>query len=1177
MKLQKGAGMKKIQASLLLMILIVLGGFAQQVHADSVQTKSLYVLEKPTWLDNAGISKGIYHDKQDLGIILPANVQLEIRQTNPDFQERLTMELLNDDSQKEKSVNITSNWQVVSNAYTAVPFIDTTFGKEAPVLEYKVTNTMKTLPIYHKGDNEAAFFQQWDNSNAEFALIYSKYFQTFVPKKDKAYMKRMRDFSSIDGLIDYYTDVFETYNKLDGLSFTPENPTDKNISNKYFMKANAHGAGAAYYGGDHTAQNSDSLADFYLSKGWGGLHEIAHGYQGSFMNDSSFNVGEVWNNIYAAAYEKKTMGTRIFQDGWLYNYGDKPGMERRVINLWQTTHTPVNNWDVSSKLLAMVTLQNKAGDDAFILFNKEHRKMANTPGYEPSNHYLLDLISRYYGQASGFDFTPTILSFGGTMSTQQQEDNRSRNYKPVAPITELVPASQLTTIQNRLGLETPFALVDTDQLASSELSGSAMIHLKIDDFSQLEGQYLVLTNGTKEIKRVKITSKDLNIGTLPNGIYTINLPTGKAVKYSFDTHYLRVKEATNDVTVTYTAKKASPLISQTIHFLGLGDGEFATAIVDLNKEKLTMALTSTSPHVYFGSTEYAKLEILDLNNNVIYTKSMSGSGTVPSKDTPTIKVGYKVRVYHAEPVRLKVDNLPIVNTAQKTNTFTVTKAGLVNDNLRNNAEEDLVARIHTLAEMIQANPLIVNNDYAEVKDDLLLAIDVLSEPMKTTLLDRYVTLLPKEAATSIETSVNQIQAGDQDSGQVIATISPSKANQAVTYQSSDSEVITVDASGNWTAKGAGEAVITVTSVSNPELVKTIAVQITTVLTPEGLTAKQYNMGDAKLTGTFGTGISYVRLWINGKAVTQAITKADGTYEILNAASYIIKPTDKIEVVGVDTKYVEKNRITVTASGESMFDDTLTVDSYEIGSDTVTGTFGKSIWKVRLWVNGKAVAQATTNSDGSYTFTNVAGYIRMTSDEVEIVGVDTQYTEVKRIAATLTGTSTIDNTITAETYRIGDEKLSGNYGKDVFKVRLWVNGKIITQANTSSGEYTFTNIASFVASPLDVVQVVAVDSQYKEINRIDIDTTGLALYNYVLTTEDYTLGDSKIHGNYGKDITEVKLSVGGQIVQTATVDKKTRNYSFTNVDTLITNNNASVRIIGYNAQHQEVKRIALNIE
>ncbi|WP_159102529.1 Ig-like domain-containing protein [Listeria cornellensis] len=130
-----------------------------------------------------------------------------------------------------------------------------------------------------------------------------------------------------------------------------------------------------------------------------------------------------------------------------------------------------------------------------------------------------------------------------------------------------------------------------------------------------------------------------------------------------------------------------------------------------------------------------------------------------------------------------------------------------------------MVKIEALASKIQANPILVNSDYAELKDDLLLAIEVLSEPTKSKLLEKYAVLLPKEVATSIEISTNQIQAEDGDKGQVKATVSPSKASQAVTYQSSNTDVITIDGSGNWKAIGAGEAIITVTSASNPGLTK----------------------------------------------------------------------------------------------------------------------------------------------------------------------------------------------------------------------------------------------------------------------------------------------------------------------------------------------------------------------
>lgn len=63
-------------------------------------------------------------------------------------------------------------------------------------------------------------------------------------------------------------------------------------------------------------------------------------------------------------------------------------------------------------------------------------------------------------------------------------------------------------------------------------------------------------------------------------------------------------------------------------------------------------------------------------------------------------------------------------------------------------------------------------------------------------------------------------------------------------------------------------------------------------------------------------------------------------------------------------------------------------------------------------------------------------------------------------------------------------MAGQVGKDVFKVRLWVNDKVVTQADMNGdGTYTFGNARQFINSPLDKIELVAVDSKYKEINRI----------------------------------------------------------------------------------------------
>lgn len=67
--------MKKITKFLILQVLFIctICGTVTKVYADEVKQKEIYILENPTWLRKTGLSKGLGHDKQDLGIILPAN------------------------------------------------------------------------------------------------------------------------------------------------------------------------------------------------------------------------------------------------------------------------------------------------------------------------------------------------------------------------------------------------------------------------------------------------------------------------------------------------------------------------------------------------------------------------------------------------------------------------------------------------------------------------------------------------------------------------------------------------------------------------------------------------------------------------------------------------------------------------------------------------------------------------------------------------------------------------------------------------------------------------------------------------------------------------------------------------------------------------------------------------
>ncbi|EUJ23847.1 cell wall-associated protease, partial [Listeria floridensis FSL S10-1187] len=137
--------------------------------------------------------------------------------------------------------------------------------------------------------------------------------------------------------------------------------------------------------------------------------------------------------------------------------------------------------------------------------------------------------------------------------------------------------------------------------------------------------------------------------------------------------------------------------------------------------------------------------------------------------------------------------------------------------------------------------------------------------------------------------------------------------------------------------------------------------------------------------------------------------ANGNYSI--TISKQAEGTELQVTATVGSKTSEKATTTVKAGAT---DYSLTAPaSYAIGTATLSGTFGKDISKVRLWVNGKVAAQATTDAAGNYTFTNVDKFITKKADTVEVVGVDSSYVERNRKAVTVTGEDVVDYSLTVD--------------------------------------------------------------------------------------------------------------------------------------------------------------------
>lgn len=710
------------------------------------KTKSIGTLPRPTWLDAAGMSKGINHDRQHLGIILAAGQVIKIRQTNTAFTGSLKLRLLNDDNKTERLAEVGSNWVTVSVNAVSVPFIDTPYGSITPKIEYEYPDNAKKLPVYRQGESESLFFNLWESQNAEFGLIEGNYMILLIPKISKDKLKTLGEAENIDGLIGYYESIFTFYNALTGLSFEPQRASDLNSPNHYFIKADKSGIGGAYYSHNWTAQTSASISSFWLSplpSNWGSLHEIAHGYQGHFMADKYFSSGEIWNNIYAACYQSVMLGKRKYQESWLYDYGNQAKVEKTISDNI-TMAKALNNWDLRSKLYFLMVMIEKAGMNAFTHFNQQYRLNSNMPGFNAREYSLLDMLSEsFVSVGQQVDVTPVVQLVGGTITPQQRERNASSQAKAVYPLNQLVYGTTLATLQQQLDLPNAFSLVDVTQLLASGLKGDTTLRLNIDDFSQIYGEKLTLLDGPRYARQLLIDSPTLVLKDLPIGVYTLRLPTGRNHKYQPQAEYLVVKPGAHQQKIDFIRKASSPLASQEISLLGLADSVFGSVLVDQLNHRVKISITTAMPHSYFPNVTYTRVVCRDQNGVELFAKTIPGTNAIISNDDIPFNLGDKVEIYHEEPARVRMtpDFTGIIDNKSKTNIFQITASGLKNITLHNDPQVALLARLEQAATTLRNNYSQRHSECA-AKDDLLLAINLVASPQRETLLTQYADCLP---------------------------------------------------------------------------------------------------------------------------------------------------------------------------------------------------------------------------------------------------------------------------------------------------------------------------------------------------------------------------------------------------------------------------------------------------
>lgn len=734
-------------------------------------TKKLYTLPSVYNMSLSGTNRGNWHDRQNLGIYMKAGASFEIRQTNLSVNKDLTLDCLNNDSQTEKTYTIPKNgeWITVTIDKDSVPLIRTIYDTEQePLVEIRNMQGTEELTYYYYKGNEKEFFDKWNSNNHSYAVIENDRATFLVPIKDRELIVKENannyNFKSIDEMLEYYSEFVEQFDRFLGLSYDTENPLNKNVKTKFFVKANIHGAGAAYYGGNHTAQNGDSISA-YLCKGWLNIHEFGHGYEGSLANQDLYLV-DVMNNILAHYYQITFLNEN--DGGWL---GKKLNIEEDMKNARDSVSN-FNEFNYQQKLYVFVNLLDKIGPEKSMAYvHSKYREYLN----KGIQYNASDMYVKSFSEISEYNVIPYLNACKITPSENIQAEIYEQELPMIYYLKDLVESDdKAEQLRRELNLEGKYSLVSNADIKKYAMKGNLNINISIDDFEQIRGKKIYIKDGKNIVKEILIENKNIQVDNLPVGIYSIQMPNTKGTAYKYDYEYVVVKE--NNLTnkeVEYKKIETNTLASDTqIVFQGLGNSEFARITMDLENKTIRVNSYNTDPHVYF-TDEYASIQIFDENENLIYEKIYIGNTKSPSDDTVKIDFGYKIKIKHREASSRLIFNSKILNESEEfknlTNaqtTYKITKHGLQKEGTTDEEQYAIYKRkidkyIEKLKQDIPEDKQNNKYNYFMQKNYLLSNILNLNEEDRNNYIIANKVLLNGSAPVIEDIKIIEFEIGDE--------------------------------------------------------------------------------------------------------------------------------------------------------------------------------------------------------------------------------------------------------------------------------------------------------------------------------------------------------------------------------------------------------------------------------
>lgn len=536
--------------------------------------RTLYTLPSMWNLDMIGVGRCHAGDRQILGIYLPANSSAQIKVLDAD--KNISVNCLNNYSTRESGVTINCNssaYQTIKNvnagvSYDSVPLLTSAVQAQGVALDktYQIEllfrDDVKPLDYFYYKDDEAKFKTNWRASTNSFGIIDGEALMVVTPfadidsLPDKNKTNTGSLLPSLDAYLEYYLNVVNRMDEMIGLSLMPTKITDQNVRVKYLAKANANTGAGAYYNGNHIAVGSASASALF-HYGWGTLHEIGHGYQGSLgrgtAGGTNICLNETGNNILAHYVQIDKSLYKVAGDwmgGSLANIENSRNQKRLagndIFNNNDGTYT-----NVQEKLYCIVNLLDSfEGSESYSKLFSFYRSLVYANNKNTNIYTIPDVYALFFADEYNANIISYLKSWTMSITPAVEKDIMSRKLASYSILADSVNADSLDEIKQGKNISTKYSLIVDSTLKKYDIKGDLNVTLNIDNLNLIKNKNVALTKNGEIVRIVKINSNTITFSNLPADRYMLRMPTN--FDYNTPLCTLDIRQGANAISYDYT-------------------------------------------------------------------------------------------------------------------------------------------------------------------------------------------------------------------------------------------------------------------------------------------------------------------------------------------------------------------------------------------------------------------------------------------------------------------------------------------------------------------------------------------------------------------------------------------------------------------------------------------------